>query len=124
MTDKDIYLWRTTIKTGSQDGKAFEFCLQNNILGVGWCLRNTDGTPYIPTSIEECEKKGRVQYDSCRGFVVSIHALKEMAVDDLIWTRHNGVYYLCRVLSTWKYSCDAAHIYELSLIHISEPTRH
>ena len=96
MTDKDIYLWRTTIKTGSQDGKAFEFCLQNNILGVGWCLRNTDGIPYIPTSIEECEKKGRMQYDSCRGFVVSIHALKEMAVDDLIWTRHNGVYYLCR----------------------------
>ncbi len=112
MTDKDIYLWRTTVKTGSQDGKAFEFCLQNNILGVGWCLRNTDGTPYIPPSIEECEKKGREQYDSCRGFVVSIHALKEMAVDDLIWTRHNGVYYLCRVLSTWKYNCDAAHIYE------------
>ena len=81
MTDKDIYLWRTTVKTGSQDGKAFEFCLQNNILGVGWCLRNTDDTPYIPTSIEECEKKGREQYDSCRGFVVSIHALKEMAVD-------------------------------------------
>ena len=47
----------------------------------------------------------------CRGFVVSIHALKEMAVDDLIWT-HNGVYHLCRVPSTWKYSCDAAHIYE------------
>lgn len=58
MTDKDIYLWRTTVKTGSQDGKAFEFCLQNNILGVGWCLRNTDDTPYIPTSIEECEKEG------------------------------------------------------------------
>ena len=68
--------------------------------------------PLYPDSIEECEKKGRMQYDSCRGFVVSIHALKEMAVDDLIWTRHNGVYYLCRVLSTWKYSCDAAHIYE------------
>ena len=42
------------------------------------------------------------------GFVVAIHALKKMAVDDLIWTRHNGVYYLCRVLSTWKYDCDAA----------------
>ena len=70
MTDKDIYLSRTNVKTGSQDGKAFEFCLQNNILGVGWCLRNTDGTPYIPTSIEECEKKGSVKYDSCRGFVV------------------------------------------------------
>ena len=64
---------------------------------------------------EKCHvltEKGREQYDSSRGFVVSIHALKEMAVDDLIWTRHNGIYYLCRVLSTWKYNCDAAHVYE------------
>ena len=112
MTNKDVYLWRATIKTGSQDGKAFEFCLQNNILGVGWCLRDSNDVPYIPTSIEECEEKGREQYDSSRGFVVSIHAFKEMAVDDLIWTRHHGVYYLCRVLSTWKYNCDAAHVYE------------
>ena len=37
MTDKDIYLWRVTVKTSSQDQKDFEFCLQNNILGVGWC---------------------------------------------------------------------------------------
>lgn len=112
MTDKDIYLWRATIKTGSQDGKAFEFCQKNKILGVGWCLRDSNDQPYTPASIEECEKKGREQYDSSRGFVVSIHALKEMAVDDLIWTRHNGIYYLCRVLSTWKYNCDAAHVYE------------
>ena len=67
---------------------------------------------YVPASIEECEQKGREQYPSSRGFVVAIHALKEMAVDDLIWTRHNGIYYLCRVLSTWKYNCDPAHVYE------------
>ena len=112
MTDKDIYLWRATIKTASQDGRSFEFCLQNRILGVGWCLRDADGLPCVPASIEECEEKGREQYDSRRGFVASIHALKEMAVDDLIWTRHNGIYYLCRVLSTWKYNCDAAYVYE------------
>lgn len=110
--DKEIYLWRNTVKTASQDGKAFEFCHQNHILGVGWCLRDSNNIPYIPVSIEECEEKGREQYDSSRGFVVAIHALKEMAVDDLIWTRHNGVYYLCRVLSTWKYNCDTAHVYE------------
>lgn len=95
MTDKDIYLWRMTIKTSSQDEKDFEFCLQNHILGVGWCLRDDNDNPYVPASIEECEQKGREQYPSSRGFVVAIHALKEMAVDDLIWTRHNGIYYLC-----------------------------
>ena len=58
MTDKDIYLWRITIKPASQDKKSFEFCLQNNILGVGWCLRKEDGTPYTPASIEECERWG------------------------------------------------------------------
>ena len=112
MTDKDIYLWRITMKPASQDKKSFEFCLQNNILGVGWCLRKEDSTPYTPASMEECERWGREQYDSQRGFVMAIHALKEMAVDDLIWTRHNGVYYLCRVGSTWKYNCDPDHIYE------------
>ena len=108
MVDKEVYLWRNTVKKASQDKKEFEFCQQNNILGVGWCLRDADRTPYAPASIEECEEKGREQYDSERGFVVAIHALKEMEVDDLIWTRHDGVYYLCRVLSTWKYNCDAA----------------
>ena len=112
MTDKDIYLWRVTVKTSSQDKKDFAFCRQNNILGVGWCLRDEKDDPYVPASIEECEQKGREQYPSSRGFVVAIHALKEMAVDDLIWTRHNGIYYLCRVLSTWKYNCDPAHVYE------------
>lgn len=112
MVGKEVYLWRNTVKTASQDKKEFEFCQQNNILGVGWCLRDADSTPYAPASIEECEEKGREQYDSERGFVVAIHALKEMEVDDLIWTRHDGVYYLCRVLSTWKYNCDAAHVYE------------
>ena len=112
MTGKEIYLWRCTVKTSSQDQKAFEFCRRNKILGVGWCLRDAEETPYTPASIEECEEKGRKQYDSERGFVVSIHALKEMEPDDLIWTRHKGSYYLCRVLSKWKYSCDDAHVYE------------
>lgn len=60
MTDKDVYLWRATIKTASQDGRSFEFCLQNHILGVGWCLRDATGLPRVPASIEECE-------ESCKG---------------------------------------------------------
>ena len=113
MTDKDIYLWRATVKTGSGDpNRTFAFCHQNNILGVGWLLRDDNDAPYVPASIEECEEKGREQYPGERGFVMSVHALKEMAVDDLIWTRCNGIYYLCRVLSTWKYNCDPAHVRE------------
>ena len=45
--EKEIYLWRNTVKTASQDGKAFEFCRQNSILGVGWCLRNPAGMEII-----------------------------------------------------------------------------
>ena len=58
MVGKEVYLWRNTVKTASQDKKEFEFCQQNNILGVGWCLRDADSTPYAPASIEECEEKG------------------------------------------------------------------
>lgn len=58
----------------------------------------------MPNDIEKCEKLGRQQYNNARGLVVSIHAFKEVEVDDLIWTRKDGTYYLCRVLSKWKYN--------------------
>ena len=110
--EEQNHLWRMTVKTASQDGNAFAFCRQNHILGVGWCLRDADGRPYAPASVEECEQRGREQYASRRGFVAAIHAFREMAVGDLVWTRHQGTYYLCRVGSTWQYNCDDAHVYE------------
>lgn len=109
--EKDVYLWKLVLNTASQDGKQFEFCQRNQILGVGWPLRDDKGELYMPKDIDDAIRVGDKQYDT-RGFITAMHALKEIEPDDLIWTRHEGVYYLCRVLSKWKYSNDEEHVFE------------
>lgn len=102
--NKDNYLWKMVIKPDFEVGEdPFEYCRKNNILGCGWRLLDKNDNKIMPKDIEECEKLGREQYDHARGFVVSIHALKEIEIDDLIWTRDEGVYYLCRVTGKWRY---------------------
>lgn len=102
--NKDVYLWKMIIKPDSEEGEdPFEFCKKNDILGCGWRLLDENENRIRPKDIDECEKLGRVQYDNARGFVVSIHALKEMEIDDLIWTRNDGIYYLCRVTGKWRF---------------------
>jgi len=70
-----------------------------------------------PKDIEECESLGRRQYDNNRGFVVSIHALKEMEIDDLIWTRKDGVYFLCRVTDKWRFE-DKEENYKNDILNV------
>ena len=41
----------------------------------------------------------------------SVKALENetIEINDLIWTRYDGIYYICRVLSKWKYCNDDEH---------------
>lgn len=123
--NKEIYLWKMNIKTDSmKDVDPFVFCKNNNILGFGWQLEDEHGNKITPKDIEECEKFGREQYGS-RGFVSSIHAFKEMEIDDLIWTRKEGVYYICRVLSKWRYdnsnencNADVVNVIDVEFVEV------
>lgn len=105
--EKDTYLWKIVVKTASQDGKQFDFCINNSIIGVGWCFRE-NGNLYTPKDIDDAIRIGREYYDS-RGCTTALNALKEIEPDDLIWTRNEGIYYICRVTSKWKYSNDEEH---------------
>ncbi len=123
--NKDIYLWKMNIKTDSSNGvDPFVFCKNNNILGFGWQLENDNGDRISPKDIDECEYLGRLQYQS-KGFVVSIHAFKEMEIDDLIWVRKNGIYYICRALSKWRYNnndenceADVVNIIDVEFVEV------
>lgn len=110
LTD-NIGIWKLVVKTASQDGKQFEFCQNNNILGVGWCLKDNEGKLYTPKDIDDAIYVGKKYYKS-RGFTTALHALKKIEPNDLIWTRHGGVYYLCRALSKWKYSNEDMNVFE------------
>ena len=103
-------MWRMNIKTDSKNGDPFEFCLKHNVLGVGWRLCNEGEEPYVPKDIEDCEVVGREYYPGQRGFVTAIRAMGAMELDDLIWTRHEGVYYLCRVRGKWYHKVDPENL--------------
>lgn len=101
---KEAVLYRMNIKPNSEIGlNPFEFCKENKIVGFGWALLDEDNKRIIPENIDECERLGRKQYISDNHFVRSIKACKRLEINDLIWTRNNGIYYLCRVTGPWMY---------------------
>ena len=83
--EEDTYLWKLVVKPNSKDGKAFEFCKNNSILGVGWCLRDANDNLYaikntdksweycvstrakddISASLYVIRQEGSIQVDAC-----------------------------------------------------------
>lgn len=87
-------VWRLHIKPGKTEDSAFrhkilEYCMQNDIIGIGWEVENRDSV----ISMAKTEFSNKYPGESFS----SIHAMSKMKADDLIWTRLDGVYYLCRV---------------------------
>lgn len=94
-----MYLFRIHIKPGggsAEPATTFAHCLAHGVLGVGWRVPGL-----LPTHHwAEYEAAAHVVYDainSCR----YIH--KWVSAGDLVWTRHAGQYFLCRVTSGWEY---------------------
>ena len=92
MSRNESNLFRITIKPDSKDGQAFNFCLNHNIIGIGWKLWDKDGKSYTPRDIKDCEEAGRRCYPTSRGFITAIRCLGRMKPDDLVWTKHNDIY--------------------------------
>ena len=97
-----INIWRLNIKTAAKRGvNPRRFCLDRNILGVGWQVSQpgvVEWDDYIAEARDKYKTKGR-------SFSVAINALKNrMEVGDLCWTRdHDGTYYLGKITSGWRY---------------------
>ena len=106
---KDTYLWKIVMNTASEDGKAFEFCKKNSIVGVGWCLTDEYDNLYVPKDIDDAIREARICYPKAKGCITALNAFKEIEFNDLIWTRYGGIYYICRVLSKWRYCNDDEH---------------
>ena len=113
--EQDVSLWRMNIMPNTQVGlNAFEFCLRKGIIGFGWQLKSK------PENILDCKENGRKEYPGETGFVRAINAFKEMKVNDLVWIRHIGLYYLCKVLSQWEYCDDTENISHdiVNIVHV------
>lgn len=110
-------VWRIQLKSDSKNGgaekydKLLEFCRDNSIIGVGWCLIECHEDDYNALYEEVCEKYGtsdkEVQNRRYRTAAFkAVNAVRQMKEGDLVWTRCAGSaleYYLCRVGKTlWK----------------------
>ncbi len=97
-------IWRIHLRSGGIDPDTF--CIDNNLLGVGW---HVDGG-VNGMNWDDYYELGMKQYypdPNHKGWWPALNALvKRMKVNDLCWTRdQNETYYLGKVSGDWTY-CD------------------
>lgn len=116
-------VWRLHTKPASDDGKPIaDYCLDNNVIAIGWSLYNDTLNERNITESEKNELKNLRDHISTFEDYVSLY-LKfyggnvskqiytlhdDIKINDLIWMRYLGKYYLGRVgiNSKWQYSSD------------------
>jgi hypothetical protein len=74
----------------------FNYCIENKKVGVGFSRVDTRQDKY-PAIFEQAQ-----QYDNPTRCVKAVNAIRNMRLDDLIWTRLDGIYYLCKVRELWR----------------------
>lgn len=97
-------IWRINLKPGAANGiDPRQFCIKNNIVGVGWGVNHPTDTldwkTYKQKAIPMYPEKGD------KGWEPALNAIhNQIKTDDLIWTRDwQGIYYIGRILSEWSY---------------------
>lgn len=106
-----MQVWRLNIKPGAQqDIDPREFCFTRGVLGVGWPIEVTDGEVSWSEYHRKAEQKYKVERQD-NGWWRALNALhNRMNVDDLVYTRDKGVYWLARVLGEWRYEHSPENI--------------
>ncbi|MFT6336458.1 MAG: hypothetical protein ACJATI_003217 [Halioglobus sp.] len=116
-----MQLWRINLKpqnAASIDPR--ERCITSKIVGIGWPLENKE----VPIDKADYYHKGWLEYKDRKkdkGWKGAADAIcHKIQIDDLVWTRTlNGVYYIGRVTSDWRYdSSDDA--YEADILNVRD----
>ncbi len=122
-------VWRLQTNTDSNTKtKTANYCLENNVLGMGWSLKESQLNEYVSkemlsqaiddrnkiTTFEEysnfLNKYGKTVNSNVNRLYYNI---KE---NDLVWIRDSGIYYLGRVTekSHWKF-CNSQEAFDLDI---------
>ena len=101
MWQDNIGVWRIHLRNDISAkytrADLINFCKDENLIGVGW--QNITTKKDSEASIKEQSVTDKGEYDMA-GFK-AVNTMRKMKVNDLIWTRWDGVYYLCRITSEW-----------------------
>lgn len=94
----DIKIWAIPIHVNESKKQvaAFNFCLENNILGIGWETNKT--IVGLDSNYEEFVSKHSnfIGNPKISSFIKIVKQFNEIKKDDLIWTRSGNNYYLYR----------------------------
>lgn len=110
-------IWRINLKSASINGvNPRQFCLQNNIVGVGWRVDNQGEV----LNWEQYYSSALKRYGD-KSWKKALNALKNrMKIGDLIWTRDKqNNYYLGRIISNWSYNSEPVNI-DADILNIRE----
>lgn len=106
-------VWRVHIKNDIEseyDRKdLLEFCQKEKLIGVGWCNITTR-----ENSDSIIREQARTYSDSTPA-IKALNAMRRMQLNDLIWTRLNSKYYLCRVTDVWEHSSPREEHYKFDI---------
>ena len=107
MNKENTTIWRFNLHTHhstEEQIKTFEYCEKNKIIGTGWetDIRLMNSKNEYISDEEFYNRLNNSRFKNQRGFKNAMKSLKEMKKDDLIWTRKNNIYYICRVTGEAK----------------------
>lgn len=107
-------VWRIHIKNDIAKGYTrkdlLSFCLKEKLIGVGW--------GEIKTRLNDetiIRQEASIYAPDEMAGIKALNAMRKMKLDDLIWTRLDGVYYLCRVTGLWENSSPKDIHYKLDI---------
>jgi hypothetical protein len=84
--------------------KSVAFCLENSVIGMGWCVPNE--TTIQSDDFAWFEAAAKEQYGA-DGSWSSVRRLAQAETGDLVWFRDlKGHYYLAEITGPWRYRYD------------------
>lgn len=110
-------IWRINLKSASRNNvNPRRFCLDNNIVGVGWRI-NEETKSF---TWEEYYSIAQKLYND-NSWKTALNAIKnQMKINDLVWTRdEQNNYYLGRIIGNWKYQAQKENL-EADIVNIRE----
>ncbi len=106
-------IWRIHIKNDIAAGYTrqdlLDFCRRESLIGVGW------GNIKTRVNSEVAIRQQARSYSDVTSAMKALNAMRKMALNDLIWTRLDHRYFLCRVTGLWENSRPNDEHYKLDI---------
>lgn len=106
-------VWRIHIKNDIVAGYTrhdlLKFCKREGLIGVGW------GEIKTRVNTDEAIRQEAGVYSDATSAIKALNAMRRMSLNDLIWTRLDNEYFLCRVTGLWEDSKPGDEHYKLDV---------